>query len=239
MHSIHDLCVKVNSQIQFFEKKQHSISSRPRTHQRQCTKAADGAHRRRRKPASASPFHSNGAPPNDCGRQSPAPRRNAIAAAQTAPADARHRKQEPRSRETRHESRRSKRNFRRVMNSAKRLIFQGFSAFLLSGTGTGGDFSFTGGIGVMNSAKKSKAKRSISAGRTGGPADAGGRVRLHAARRAPSVLFFPGVPAYMRPCRPPASVRTDERRPSGHTVRNRSPTRGTGNGADYAKRSPL
>lgn len=205
MHSIHDLCVKVNSQIQFFEKKQHSISSRPRTHQRQCTKAADGAHRRRRKPASASPFHSNGAPPNDCGRQSPAPRRNAIAAAQTAPADARRCKQEPRSRETRHESRRSKRNFRRVMNSAK----------------------------------KSKAKRSISAGRTGGPADAGGRVRLHAARRAPSVLFFPGVPAYMRPCRPPASVRTDERRPSGHTVRNRSPTRGTGNGADYAKRSPL
>ena len=117
MHSIRDLCVKVNSQIQFFEKKQHSISSRPRTHQRQCTKAADGAHRRRRKPASASPFHSNGAPPNDCGRQSPAPRRNAIAAAQTAPADARHRKQEPRSRETRHESRRSKRNFRRVHHS--------------------------------------------------------------------------------------------------------------------------
>ena len=91
----------------------------------------------------------------------------------------------------------------------------------------------------MNSAKKSKAKRSISAERTGGSADAGGRVRLHAARRAPSVLFFPGVPAYMDPCRPPASVRTDERRPSGHTVRNRAPTRGTGNGADYAKRSPL
>ena len=117
MHSIHDLCVKVNSQIQFFEKKQHSISSRPRTHQRQCTKATDGAHRRLRKPASASPFHSNGAPPNDCGRQSPAPDRNAIAAARTAPADARHRKQEPRSRETRHESRRSKRNFRRVHHS--------------------------------------------------------------------------------------------------------------------------